>query len=67
VAKKYSVFQTQHRLKFDQEFEQRQKDGWELMGPVQFQVFPDLNRTYYLATFVQEIDTDPNDYGLRAS
>jgi hypothetical protein len=52
--KEYNVFQTQHRLKFDEEFKKRQADGWELLGPVQFQVFPELNRTYYLVTFVRE-------------
>jgi hypothetical protein len=56
MAKEYEVFQTQHRLKFDQVFEERQKDGWELAGPVQFQVFPGKNLTYYLCTFVREKD-----------
>ena len=54
--KEYDVFQTQHRLKFNEVFAQRQKDGWELAGPVQFQVFPGQNLTYYLCTFVREKD-----------
>ena len=32
--KQYQVFQTQHRLKFDEEFKQRQEDGWKLFGDV---------------------------------
>lgn len=54
MAKQYEVFQTQHRLKFDEVFAKKQEEGWELLGPVQFQVFPNLNKTYYLVTFVRE-------------
>lgn len=57
MAKEYEVFQTQHRMKFDEVFAARQKEGWELLGPVQFQIFrkPDP-ATYYLITFVREVD-----------
>ena len=55
MNKEYEVFLTQHRLKFNEVFEQRQKDGWELLGPVQFQIFRDPNpATYYLCTFVRD-------------
>ena len=57
MAKEYQVFQTQHRLKFDEEFKRRQAEGWELLGPVQFQIFREPNpATYYLCTFVREKD-----------
>ena len=54
--KEYIVHQTQHRLKFDQDIAQFAADGWTLVGPVQFQVFPDrkTNATYYLATFERD-------------
>jgi len=52
--KEYIVYQTQHRLKFDEDLARHAKDGWELMGPVQFSVHPDKNACYYLATFVRE-------------
>ena len=55
MNKEYEVFQTQHRMKFNEVFEQRQKDGWELLGPVQFQIFREPKpATYYLCTFVRE-------------
>ena len=52
--KEYIVHQTQHRLKFDKEIAQFAADGWTLVGPVQFQVFPAIPATYYLATFERE-------------
>ena len=55
--KEYKVYQTQHRLKFNQEIAAAAKDGWTLVGPIQFQVFPERkdNQTYYLATFERDV------------
>ena len=56
MSKEYKVYQTQHRMEFNQDIVMFAKDGWELVGPVQFQVFPERkdNNTYYLATFVRD-------------
>lgn len=60
--KEYKVYQTQHRLKFNKDIAEFAKEGWELIGPVQFQVFPDRKhvdtQTYYLATFKREEPTN---------
>ena len=53
--KEFKVYQTQHRLKFDNELAEFAADGWTLVGPVQFQVFPNIPATYYLATFEREV------------
>lgn len=56
MSKEYKVYQTQHRLKFNKEIVEFAEDGWELVGPIQFQVFPERkeNNTYYLATFARD-------------
>ena len=55
IMKEYMVYgQTQHRIKFNQNIDEFVREGWTLVGPVQFQILPLENNTYYLATFERE-------------
>lgn len=54
--KEFKVYQTQHRLKLDKELAEFAADGWELVGPLQFQIYRDAPAaTYYLATFQRDV------------
>jgi len=58
MKEEIKILQSQHRLKFNEEIEQwiNNGEGWKLMNPIHASIFPELNRTYYIATLVRKID-----------
>ena len=57
MAQEIKILQSQHRQKFNTDIEEwlNKGEGWQLMHPIQGMIFPDLGRTYYLATLIREV------------
>ena len=60
MAQEVKLLQSQHRLTFNQEIEKwlNNGEGWTLMNPIHASIFPELNRTYYIATLIREVSDD---------